>query len=120
MRLSRKSLYAIIGIIVLLFVVAVFRGYQINADVANKTVAVSQITPTSGPIGTEILIQGEGILTSENTVTIGDKTITGLTSDDGTSLLFYVPGDLTAGSYTLAVKNSLGQSNASTFTVTSE
>ncbi|HEY1074170.1 MAG TPA: IPT/TIG domain-containing protein [Patescibacteria group bacterium] len=120
MRLSRKSLYAIIGIIVLLFVVAIYRGYQINADVATKNVAISEVTPTSGPTGTEILIRGEGMLTNENTVTIGDKTVTGLTSDDGTSLLFYVPGDLTAGSYTLAVKNSLGQSNTSTFTVTAQ
>ncbi len=102
---------------------------------------ITSISPSNGPVGTEVVIYGSGLTTSTN-VKFGSGVIsspTYLTAPDTgiISIAFPVPGFLqlachylnppcealtpqvTPGDYPVSVTNSNGTSNSKTFTVTS-
>lgn len=92
------------------------------------TPSISYLTPQSGAIGTSVTVFGTGFSTTGNTVRFGNGIITGLSSNDGRSLSFTVPSQLTGygsqavglGTYYVSVSNAAGYtSNTLPFTVTS-
>lgn len=117
--LSPKALFALIGIALLIVVALIYQG-GISADeqTASRPVSLINVEPSSGVVGTEVLIRGAGFSTEDNTVTMGSVTRSGLTSTDGTSILMYIPSDLDDGNYNVTVTNSKGKSNTARFTVT--
>ena len=58
------------------------------------TPTMSQITPTSGPVGTEVTLTGSGFAPRGNTVKFGDGYIKNLESADGAALRFTIPDGL--------------------------
>ena len=99
--------------------------------------AITKITPTSGPVGTEVTVTGTGFAPRGNTVKFGSGYVKGLDSPDGTSLRFAIPDGLDLcspdpggpclgaypavrpGDYAVAVIVNKEMGNAVTFTVTS-
>jgi hypothetical protein len=99
------------------------------------SVYLSSITPQSGPVGTQVILQGSGF-TTDNTVHFGGGGTQHLYSSNGTQLYFTIPSYLspcdvqpagtmcaqyiqqvTAGSYQLFVTNANGTSGTLTFQV---
>jgi hypothetical protein len=98
--------------------------------------AIVQITPTAGPVGTEVTVRGSGFAPTGNTVKFGAGYIRNLTSQGGTTLRFTVPDGLdlcapdtaqpcpgsyppmTPGDYAVAVTSRGTTSQSITFTVT--
>jgi YD repeat-containing protein len=82
-------------------------------------VVISSITPTSGPVGTVVTVNGSGFLPSpaQNSVTIGGVAAS-VTSADVTQLTVTVPSGAVSGH--LIVSNGYGSATSSaTFTVNS-
>jgi hypothetical protein len=97
---------------------------------------MTKITPTSGPVGTQVTVTGTGFTARGNTVKFGTGYVKNLESADGTTLRFTIPEglDLCApdslrpcpgaypqvapGEYAVAVLVDKDTSNAVTFTVT--
>src|SRR3989344_976811 len=107
----------------------------VNVGVAAQPSVIS-LSPTSGPVGTNITITGTGFTSTGNAVNFGSGLIPNLTSPDGKTIIFTLPGILnpacyysdprclmpafsvSVGAYQVSVKNANGQSNQITFTVT--
>ncbi len=102
-------------------------------------VTITTITPTSGPVGTLVTVQGSGFAAQNNTVKFGRGFVRGLSSSDGTTIRFSVPEGLdlcspvstgpcqgafprvTPGDYTVAIMTGQETSGATeTFTVTQQ
>jgi peptidoglycan hydrolase-like protein with peptidoglycan-binding domain len=100
-------------------------------------VTLSSVTPNSGRVGTQVILQGNGFTTYDNTVHFGIGGTQHLISQNGTQIYFTIPAYLspcdvatpstycaqyaqqvTPGTYQMYVTNSLGQTNQTTFTVT--
>lgn len=99
-------------------------------------VKLSSLSPSSGPIGTVVLLQGFGFTETSNTIHFGwggQKDLK--SSNDGTQIFYTVPGgtgpcDLIGpackaptrivmpGQYPIYVTNARGRSNTLTFKVT--
>lgn len=98
------------------------------------------LSPSSGPVGTNITIAGTGLTPTGNRINFGSGAVIphdGFSSLDGRTLTFKVPSDIapycpnpslacpmiqqliTPGAYPVSVANASGQSNSMTFTVTS-
>lgn len=89
---------------------------------------ISSLSPVSGSVGTNVTIRGTGFTPNGNTVHFGNGIITGLLSNDGRSVSFTVPANLSGygaqatqlGTYPIAVTNAYGATTASVpFAVTS-
>jgi hypothetical protein len=105
--------------------------------VTPSTPVISNLSPVSGPIGTQVSITGSGFTATGNSIGLkGYTAASNLTSSDGKSLQFTIPATLapncssgvacpqfilqvTAGDYSVTVINANGISNLQTFTVTS-
>ena len=97
---------------------------------------MTKITPTSGPVGTQVTITGTGFAARGNTVKFGTGYVKNLDSADGTSLRFAIPEGLDLcepnslrpcpgaypavgpGDYAVAVMVDKETGNPITFTVT--
>src|SRR5688572_12243450 len=64
------------------------------ADQPGSAPTMAQITPKSGPVGTEVTITGTGFAPRGNTVKFGDGYIKNLESADGAAVRFTVPDGL--------------------------
>ncbi len=108
-----------------------------NKDVGGP-ISLSSLNPTSGKIGQEVVIYGQGINVGDDKIYFGNSIVpqyTTTSADVVNVLRFKVPGSLTScsssssdtcyvvpvtpGSYNITVKNSRGTSNTLSFTVTS-
>ena len=106
------------------------------ATVSPAAVAVLNLSPASGPIGTAVAISGTGFTADDNAILFGMGYIPHLRSLDGATLTFEVPGSLDPaclfvqpipcrlpsyatrpGTYEVAVSNSNGTSNSASFAV---
>lgn len=108
---------------------------QPAAQTQAPSLAVTKLSPTSGPVGTTVTITGRGF-GATNTATFGIGYLRDLTSADGTTVTFVVPDGLDlcppdgtapcagahprtkAGDYTISIMLGGTKSNALTFTVT--
>ena len=150
-RFSQHRSFRIpLGRVFILLVVAVILG-SIGAwglwKRQNSVAAVPQIeilSPSSGAVGTEVMVTGSGFAKTENAVLFIPQGgmpgfIPDLKSKDGKTLKFTVPEGLNlcapdaeekgipcplvypqveAGEYEVRVQNSAGESDSATFTVT--
>src|SRR3989344_569457 len=89
---------------------------------------INNMYPMSGAVGSSITVIGSGFSRRNNTIHFGSGVITGITSNDGNSLSFPVPSQLTGygsqtlslGVYGISVTNENGAtSNTVPFTLTS-
>ena len=92
------------------------------------TPTLTYLSPQSGGAGTSVTVFGSGFSSTGDSVRFGNGVITGLSSNDGQSISFVVPSQitgfgsqpLTIGSYNVSVTNASGiTSNALPFNVTS-
>ena len=101
----------------------------------SDTPTVSALTPTSGPVGTNITLSGSGFAAEHNTVKFGSGYIKDVPSPDGRTMRVTVPATLdqcppptgtaclapsrivTPGMYGVAVVNGGATSNELQFTV---
>lgn len=77
-------------------------------------VAITEIIPTSAPVGTRITIRGVGF-GSYNTISFtghSDQAAVAATSINGAVLFVTIPTQLSGGTYQVTVSNALGTSNA--------
>lgn len=98
-------------------------------------VTISQVSPTSGRVGTQVAITGTGFNTSDNTVLFGIGGTMHLPSYNGNTIYFTIPSyvsqcdvmpgtqcfyaqPVSAGSYQILVRNASGTSNQLTYYVT--
>lgn len=106
------------------------------AQVSRAPVSIYSLSPTSGPVGTQVTIKGFGFTSSGNTITANGRYFANnLVSSDGATLQFTIPSEtgyscppplacpmyliqVTPGNYPITVINANGTSNAVTFTVT--
>ena len=136
--------YAASGTYTVTFTVTNLAG-QSNTSTATVTVSgsgsgqvsLSSVTPLSGRVGTQIILQGNGFTTYDNTVHFGIGGTQHLVSQNGTQIYFTIPAyispcdvatsgtycalyaqQVTPGPYQVYVQNALGQTNQLTFTVT--
>ena len=107
--------------------------------VTTTTPVITSISPTSGPVGTQVTITGSGFTSTDNSINFGGGYINGLDSN-GTNITFSVPNSLgfcppslggvvkacpmlermvNAGSYDIFVENINGTSDTLSFAVTS-
>jgi hypothetical protein len=93
-----------------------------------STPSIAYLSPTSGGVGTTVVVYGSGFSASGNSVHFGPGVIANLLSSDGRTLSFTVPSYLsgygsqpvTLSTYQVSVVNAYGvQSNQVPFTVTS-
>ena len=107
-----------------------------GTDAVSGTPTLSQVSPTSGPVGTLVTIAGTGFASKGNTATFGQGYVRDLESADGATLRLTVPEALDLcspnptspcpgaypavrpGEYVIAVMLNGKQSNGFTFTVT--
>jgi peptidoglycan hydrolase-like protein with peptidoglycan-binding domain len=99
-------------------------------------VSLTSLSPTSGRIGSQIVLQGSGFTTYDNTVHFGIGGTQHLVSQNGTQIYYTIPSyitpcdvattgtycalyaqQVTPGTYQVYVTNALGQTNQQTFTV---
>jgi hypothetical protein len=109
-----------------------------SVTMPSRSPVVANLSPTSGSVGTEVTVTGEGFTSSTNTIKFGAGYINGLSSSDGMTLRFTVPEGqnlcpptspsspvpcpgayprVTPGSYSTSVLNANGTSNDLPFTV---
>lgn len=90
-------------------------------------VSIVSLAPSAGAVGSTVTVYGSGFSPTGNTVRFGNGLIANVSSQDGRSLTFVVPSQLsgygspyvTEGAYQLSVLNAQGLvSNSITFTVT--
>ena len=99
-------------------------------------ISLSSVTPQSGRVGTQVVLQGSGFTTYDNTVHFGIGGTQHLISQNGSQIYFTIPAYLspcdvmsgtycatyaqqvTPGQYQIYVQNALGQTGQLTFTVT--
>jgi hypothetical protein len=98
---------------------------------------IDSLSPSTGPIGTQVIVHGAGFSSAQNIVLFDDSgAIAFLVSNDGTTITFTVPAHLTPycfystppcgvpqmnvelKQYRITVANDGGVSNSLTFTVT--
>ena len=110
---------------------------KVTVSNAPAAPTITKITPTSGPVGTEVTVTGTGFVPRGNTVKFGSGYVKGLDSPDGTLLRFAIPDGLDLcspdaggpclgaypmvrpGDYAVTVMVNKETGNAVTFTVTS-
>ena len=130
-KITRSSVY-IIGLV----------GFLLSPGLSQaQTLSISSLSPTSGPVGTQVTITGSGFTPTGNKVKFGNlgselNPSYNLNSSDGTTLVFAVPSsnyapcwfftrfkcylpvkDTQPGIYPVSVINASGTSNEITFTV---
>ncbi len=76
-------------------------GAQPRSTLPSQTVVVESISPSSGPLGAEVIVRGSGFATTNNDVGFSNPTIgfqgrntaylNGLSSPDGRTLRFSLP-----------------------------
>jgi len=113
--------------------------HRLSITVGNDVItpSITVLSPTSGVVGTTVIVTGSRFTKTENTVNFGNGFIGGLTSANGTTLQFIVPAGLSicsplmefcplvslivnSGTYDVSVTNANGTSNRLTFTVLGE
>ena len=90
-------------------------SFSITSSYTYQTPVLQSLSPTSGPAGTTVTIQGSGF-TASNTLVFNGTSMT-VNSTNGSTITFTVP-NLSAGTYSLYVQNSNGISNTGLFTIT--
>jgi hypothetical protein len=94
----------------------------------NQQLAITQLSPQQGAVGSTVTIYGQGFTSAGNTVHFGSGVIINVSSTDGRAVTFQVPSSLTGynsqavglGTYPVYVVNSAGfTSNTLSYTVTS-
>lgn len=102
-------------------------GNEVTKDAASVDVsdeadedrlAIDSIDPSSGPVGTEVTLEGEGF-DGRLTVHLSGTPAENIDVDDDTYLTFTVP-ELEEGDYRVVVRSDEGRSNAVKFTVTED
>lgn len=109
---------------------------SMNNHAAAPSLTITALVPSSGPIGTRVIVNGTGFAPTGNIIHFSDSTFDNLNSPDGTHLLFTVPDHniqpcehatppcemnvhlYPAGQYPVTVQIGNDTSNASTFTIT--
>lgn len=96
--------------------------------------SISMVVPTSGLVGANVTITGNGFTPTDNTVNFGSNVYPDQTSSDGKTIIFQIPEvtrpaclpscrvpqtQITPGIYQVSVTNFNGTSNEMRFTVTS-
>jgi len=99
-------------------------------------ITITNIAPTSGPVGTLVTVRGSGFAAQNNTVKFGKGYVRGLSSSDGSTIRFSVPEGLdlcspdssgpcqgafprvAPGDYAVAVMAGKETTDGITFTVT--
>jgi PKD repeat protein len=98
-------------------------------------ITLTSLSPSTGHIGMQVILQGSGFTTYDNTVHFGVGGTQHLVSQNGTQIYYTIPAyispcDLigygcgapaqlvTPGTYQVYVTNTLGQTSQQTFTVT--
>ncbi|MCR4325249.1 MAG: IPT/TIG domain-containing protein [Patescibacteria group bacterium] len=106
---------------------------SVSSQSTQGPLTISSLTPTTGPVGTQITVYGSGF-TYANTVLFGSGAITNVYSPNGTTLTFTVPQYLspycapnmycaqyvqqvTPGQYNVSVQNQNGTSGTLPFLV---
>ncbi|OGG52641.1 hypothetical protein A3C20_00105 [Candidatus Kaiserbacteria bacterium RIFCSPHIGHO2_02_FULL_55_25] len=136
--------YATSGTYTVTFTVSNLSG---KSNTATATVVVSgsgsgqitltSIAPSSGRVGTQVILQGSGFTTYDNTVHFGIGGTQHVVSQNGSQIYYTIPAYLspcdvltsgmycaayaqqvTPGQYQVYVQNTLGQTGQLTFTVT--
>jgi len=136
--------YAIGGNYTVTFTVTNLSGQTASATASvvvsgtgSGNVSLSTVTPISGRVGSQVILQGNGFTTYDNTVHFGIGGTQHLVSQNGTQIYFTIPSyitpcdvntyfaictqvaqQVTPGTYQMYVSNSLGQTTPITFTVT--
>ncbi len=108
---------------------------SIQADTA-QAAKMTRMSPTSGPVGTQVTITGTGFAAQGNTVKFGSGYVKNLDSPDGATLRFTIPDGLdlcppnatrpcpgayprvAPGDYGVAVLEADDTGSVTTFTVT--
>ncbi|MDR3519421.1 MAG: peptidoglycan-binding protein [Candidatus Pacebacteria bacterium] len=108
---------------------------------STSSVVVSSVSPTSGAVGTSVVITGSGFTSTNNTVDFGGGYLNGFSSTNGSTITFTVPSSIsgcpspsfgsqavtacpdmlrvvTAGNYDVSVINANGKSQTISFSVT--
>ena len=95
------------------------RGNQL-ATVTVKGIKVLSLSPTSGPVGTEVTIMGSAFGDSRgtSTVTFNETAVTTYTSWSDTQIVFAVPQNATTGNKTVVVTVAQEARTIGTFRVT--
>lgn len=112
--------------------------FTITNPATANTPVISNLSPSSGPVGTQVTITGSGFTATGNTIQFDIYSFINVpATNNGSSLTFYVPSTLyynncqpgnvcpniarmtTVGDYAVSVSNNNGTSNAMTFTVSS-
>jgi hypothetical protein len=133
---SRRLAMAV-GVGALLVTVVAAGGCRGSAvSPSDESPRIAAIEPASGPVETQVVLEGSGFLATGNTVRFGSGYLRHLDSPDGKTLRFRVPDGLdacgpeaggpcsggyqrlTPGRYELSVITSEASSNTVTFTVT--
>jgi hypothetical protein len=128
--------------LLLLSIVAIFVNACENSSAVSPSSALTlaSVLPTSGPVGTSVIITGTGFAAAGaatlNTVNFGSSAYPNVTSGSGTTIAFSIPTTtnppcrnvmppceivsalITPGTYDISVTNSDGTSNSISFTVT--
>jgi hypothetical protein len=98
--------------------------------------SISSLNPSSGNVGTQVTVLGSGFTPTNNTVKFGSTSLSGISSNSGSSLVFTVPSQntqncnsngactnsveqLPSGDFQVSVSTANGTSNSLTFTIPS-
>ena len=84
--------------------------------VTPPTPTISSIYPTTGAVGTAVIVTGTGFASTGNTVKFSTGSISNISSMNGTSLTFNVPS-ISVGTYNVSVVSNDKLSNTATFVV---
>ena len=111
-------------------------AYLVKDSSGQGSITISQLSPSSGPVGSVITITGSGFTSTGNTINFGSGVIPNISSQNGTSLTFTIPSAqypacyytapqclppiviTSTGQYNVSVTNSNGTSNSQIFNVT--
>lgn len=98
-----------------------------NPSIPTGGISISSLSPNSGVVGSTVTVTGSGFSTAGNSVRFGNGVIANLHSQDGRTLTFAVPSEIsgygyqpiTLGLYYVSARNSAGQtSNTLPFNIT--
>ena len=101
---------------------------------SSNGLTISYLSPTSGRVGTQVMLQGNGFVALDNTVHFSQGGTLHVPSQNGNTIYYTIPAyastcdimpgtqcfyaqPITAGSYQMYITNSNGTSNTLTFTV---
>lgn len=99
---------------------ATFDNVSVSSS-ANPAPAITGLSATTGPVGTQVVISGSGFGPSQGSslVTLSNAPLT-INSWSATSISITIPSGATTGPMVVSVAPSMNNSNAVVFTVTSQ